>query len=155
MTLSNAAKQAQDAARQDTGQFGNQPHTESGIVPVLTPSMADRVVDNMTDRGFYLKGFEGFNGEGFREEVDQVARLISVLEHGTDTPLVFNPDEEYSSDQIGFNWHGFEVLRVTGFDDLTTDHDATGADAVRAIATALVTKRDAMVAEFKATLATN
>lgn len=156
MSLSPSVKSAQDAARQTTGEFGTQTHHESGIFPAPAVSRLDpdRVIAKMATNYDYADGFDGFEGEGFRTEVQAVAIAISDLEKGMETPLVFIADEEYSSDQIGFELNGYQVTQVLKtWDAVTTDHDATGTDAARAIVAGITATRDAMVTDFRTKMA--
>lgn len=162
MNLSPQAQSAQDAARLDSGEFGTQLHNESGIVPVpdstapdLSVVTPDTIVDEMTQSAYWLRSYRGPDGDNFRGEVSQVANAINDHEGDTGMRLVFTPDDETFSDEIGFIWKGYTITQYADLDAMTTDREATGADAARAIAAALLAKRDAMVADFKATFTTS
>ncbi len=99
--------------------------------------------------------YRGPSGDDFRGEVSQVVNAINDHEGDTSMRIVFTPDDETFSDEIGFTWKGYMITQVADLDDLTSDPDADGANQARAIAAAVLGKRQAMLADFRYSFSTS
>lgn len=103
----------------------------------------------MRDRLDKFTGWDPSNTAKFRTQIELVNDAIGrVSAKGDAAPFVDFPSGSESTPLVGFNRGGFIVAQYANMVDLSNNHDAVGVDQAMAIASAILNKRNRMVADF-------
>jgi hypothetical protein len=116
-----------------------------------TPKRVIGFMEGIAMRGRLEKftGWDPSNTAKFRTQIEIVNDAIGrVSASGDAVPIIDFPSGSASTPLVGFERTGFIVAQYANMVDLSDNHDAVGVDQAMAIASAILNKRNRMVAEF-------